>query len=247
MQKYTKIPNEILEAMQSMSDIESRLTAVLVRETFGWHRKECRLTWEDMVHKTGMSRGSIAKAMVAVVERGFFLRTWKSNWVVNSSKNELSTVQEVDESSENELSESSENELFSVDESSNFEPPSISKEKEPILKKKKINAGASKPTHPVWELPGNLKTPEFEAAWIAWFKHRLENGRYLTQTSGETLLAQLSALGPERAVAAILYSLGRGWLNVYEPELAQNGNGANGRLQTRDEIIAEAVASAGGW
>jgi hypothetical protein len=177
-----------------------------------------------------MSRGSIAKAMVAVIERGFFLRTWKSNWVVNSSKNELSTVQEIDESSEIELTESSENELFPVDESSNIEPPSISKEKEFKETRERKGAGASKPTHPVWEIPGNLKTPEFEAAWIDWFKHRAENGRYLTQTAGEKVLATLAAMGAARAETAIHHSISRGWVNIYEPDATPNGQ--NGRSRT---------------
>jgi hypothetical protein len=256
MQPFTKIPNDILEAMQSMTEAESKLTALLVRVTYGYHKREARLTWSAIQTACNFSsRSTVARAIDLVNDRGFFSSERRSMWVVNSTdsvlnetlnstecvpnEDENSTVSVLDYSTDSVLNETL-NSTVSV-------PSSIYKEKELKEKRERKGAGATKPTHPVWELPQNLNTPEFEAAWIAWFKHLIEKNSYLTQTSGEVLLTQLSAIGPERATAAILHSINRRWLNVYEPELAQNGNGANGRLQTRDEIIAEAVASAGGW
>lgn len=126
---YTKTPNVILEAMPSMTHVEAKLTAVLIRHTFGWHTPECKLTWDEMVALAGLSKGSIAKAMDEVERRGFFMRGRKSVWRVNSSFYELFTVQEMNFSTDNELekvqemnSESSNFEQNQVEESSKFEP-----------------------------------------------------------------------------------------------------------------------------
>lgn len=72
------------------------------------------------------------------------------------------------------------------------------------------------PNHPQWSMPEQLKTPEFESAWIDWFKHRLDKGEMLTQTAGEYELKNLSELGHDRAVAAIQYSIRRGWKSIHE-------------------------------
>lgn len=242
---YTKTPNVILEAMPSMTHVEAKLTAVLIRHTFGWHTPECKLTWDEMVALAGLSKGSIAKAMDEVERRGFFMRGRKSVWRVNSSFIELFTVQNVDESSEIELLESSEIELNSVDESSEIELPSIKEKKEPKGSNKK-NGGAVNPPHPVWDIPKPLKTPEFEDAWVSWFRHRHEQGKYLTQTSGDTVLVDLAKMGIDRAIAAIRHSISRGWLNIYEPETPTRAS-LNGTQKTQQEIIAETLAEIGEW
>lgn len=249
----------ILEAMESMSEIESKLTAVLVRETYGRQSDDTRLTWDMMQELTGMSRASVGRAMDMVEQRGFFFRGRKSTWTAtlpnssmaaNSSRGELNDGSNSSSGEPNGSSNSSRGEL---DDSSRGEPSSIKEKKAPKGAKKK-KARASRPTppdHPVWELPEPLKTADFEAAWIDFFKHRLENGRYLTQTSGNVLLAWLADIGSERAVAAIRHSIGRGWINIYEPDAparaSPNGNGTAVPQQTRDEIIAEALADFGDW
>ncbi|MBE2223144.1 MAG: replication protein [Anaerolineae bacterium] len=265
---YTKTPNEIIEAMQSMGEVESRLTAVLVRQTFGWHRKECELTWDDMVRLTGMSRGSVAKAMDAVDERGFFRRGRKSKWAVNSAFDELFKVQNVDYSSNYELNEeqevvdessnfelsevdeSSKFELSEVDESSKFELPSFKQKKTPtVSKKQKKGACSSKPSgHPVWEMPNRLKTPEFEDAWVLWFRHLIDKGSYLGQVAGEVELARLAEWGSDRAVEAIKHSVRRQWLSIHEPNVpVPRGSPSPASSQTQGDIINAALSDLGGF
>lgn len=96
--------------------------------------------------------------------------------------------------------------------------------------------------HPSWTLPANLDTPNFERAWIAWFKHLIDRDDYLTQTAGDVLLERLSRMGEARAVAAIYHSIDCRWKNVFES--SANGNGRsphdNGRAPTTEEIAAAA-------
>lgn len=119
---YTQVPNEILEAMPDMGEAESKLTAVLIRLTYGYHRQEVKLKWDEMETLAKISRGGLSIAMKAVEKRGFFRRGRLSMWYVNSSEFELNKVQELDNSSNSELNEDENSSNSELDKSSNSEP-----------------------------------------------------------------------------------------------------------------------------
>lgn len=84
---YTRVPNVILDAMQTMSEAESKLTALLCRQTYGYHTNSVRLTWNDIQESCGFSsRSTVAKAIELVEERGFFAAGRRSVWLVNSTE-----------------------------------------------------------------------------------------------------------------------------------------------------------------
>lgn len=72
MGNYTKSPNEIYAAMPDMSEAELRVTMALVRLTYGYHREDCKATFDTLQEMTGMSRQGVADGAKAVKERGFF-------------------------------------------------------------------------------------------------------------------------------------------------------------------------------
>lgn len=78
---YTKTPNAILEALPTMHEGELKLTALLIRATYGWHRREVRMTYDEMMEACGIgSRATMATAVKAVDDRGFFDRGTRSRW-----------------------------------------------------------------------------------------------------------------------------------------------------------------------
>lgn len=243
---YTKTPNEILDAMQTMSESESRLTALLCRQTYGYHTTSVRLTWDDIQQACEFSsRSTVARAVELVEARGFFKSGRRSMWHANSTESVLNEDSNSTDSVPNDAPNSTDSVLNDDSNSTDSVPdygtesvPYYIEKKAPIgAKKKKARAGSPPPIgHPVWELPKTLKTAEFEAAWIDWFKHRLESGRYLTQTSGDTILAWMADLGPERAVAAIRHSIAKGWINIYEPEVASRAS-PNGRPAENTDLV----------
>ena len=119
---YTQVPNEILEAMPDMGEAESKLTAVLVRLTYGYHRQDVKLKWDEMETLAKISRGGLSIAMKAVEKRGFFRRGRLSMWYVNSSNSELNKVQEVGDSTKSEPIESVNSSGFELDKSTKSEP-----------------------------------------------------------------------------------------------------------------------------
>ncbi len=103
----------------------------------------------------------------------------------------------------------------------------------PILKQTSVSVSVS---HPCVSkdgcaaespLPLELNTERFRAAWAKWEKHRREIKKPLKPTQAETMLATMAEWGEERAVAAILFTIGKGWQGIREPDAPPPGtNGA---------------------
>ena len=81
---WSKSPHFIHDAMPFMSGAEYKCTAVLVRETYGYHRPRVRLTYQDFMQQTGIGgKATISAALKAIEARGFFRRTGSpSEWQI---------------------------------------------------------------------------------------------------------------------------------------------------------------------
>ena len=58
----------------------------------------------------------------------------------------------------------------------------------------------------------------FKEAWGQWTKHRSEIRKPLKPTSTKMCLKELSAMGETRAIAAIEFTIAKGWQGLREPE-----------------------------
>jgi hypothetical protein len=67
-------------------------------------------------------------------------------------------------------------------------------------------------------VPVGLNTPEFLAAWADWKKHRSEIRAPLKPTSEKTMLEQMERMGVSRAIAAIKWTVFKGWRGLREPD-----------------------------
>ena len=73
---WTKTPNNIYNAIPEMGTAELLCTLILVRETYGYHCRQVRMTYQDFMDATGIrSRTTISSALKKVEGRGFFKRT----------------------------------------------------------------------------------------------------------------------------------------------------------------------------
>jgi hypothetical protein len=77
----------------------------------------------------------------------------------------------------------------------------------------------------VVEIPPELDTAEFRAAWNDWLAHRREIRKPAGPTAQRKALAGMVKLGIQRAIAAIEHSVARGWLGIFEPGESRNANG----------------------
>jgi hypothetical protein len=186
---WTKTPNEILEAMPLMTEAELKLTAVLVRMTYGYHKSKVRMTYEDMEQAAGISRGSVYNAIERIENRGFFRRGRRSYWMINSTKSEPFEVGNSSESEPKDKPKSTKSELRK---STKSEPLQYNKEKEdkeiiyiptdtdPVSKMKTAVSAISKETlwvkteslftEAAYELIGRDAEPEQVAAFGEWWK-----------------------------------------------------------------------------
>jgi hypothetical protein len=71
-------------------------------------------------------------------------------------------------------------------------------------------------------LPGVLDTDRFRATWTLWEKHRVEIKKPVTAQSAKMSLKQLANMGHDPAIAALEYTIAKGWQGIREPEGPNN-------------------------
>lgn len=67
-------------------------------------------------------------------------------------------------------------------------------------------------------IPECLQTSEFESAWAKWKIFRKEIKKPITQTQAETMIECFAEWGASRSVAAIRYTITKGWQGLAEPD-----------------------------
>lgn len=211
MSGYSKIPNWIFDDVMPRCDSsEWRVVCAVARQTFGWDKEADEISISQFEKLTGMSRATVVKAVKAALDHGFLVREkqGRSHVYRVSIGLESKPIDDADE-----FRNYTDNSLDSkpIDSLDSKHTKERVKDKE----RKKIEP---EPGHPVWQMPEPLNSGEFENTWIAWYKHLLELGKPLTQTTGDMQLKQLAEWGQQRAIAAIEHSITRGWRSIHEPQ-----------------------------
>lgn len=65
--------------------------------------------------------------------------------------------------------------------------------------------------------PLPFSSPAFADAWAEWQQHLTEKRKTITPLSAKKGFMDLAKMGESRAIAAINYSIGRGWAAIFEP------------------------------
>lgn len=90
----------------------------------------------------------------------------------------------------------------------------------------------------VFDIPLELNTPEFKKAWEDWIQHRKEIKKALTVQSVKMQMGDFVKWGAPRAIAAINYTIKRGWQGIREEESPsgfRNPAGPKHRPPVRDK------------
>jgi hypothetical protein len=72
---YTQTPNDFFSMVPDMSDAELRVTLVMIRQTFGFHREEFKMGLNKLANAAGLSRNGAKDGAEAAERRGTFYRT----------------------------------------------------------------------------------------------------------------------------------------------------------------------------
>lgn len=89
----------------------------------------------------------------------------------------------------------------------------------------------------VVEIPSGLDTSDFREAWERWKSHRREIRHPLRPTTEASQLRTLAEWGEARAVAAIDFTIFKGWQGIREPETQHAGsNGTTGHSVQREDF-----------
>ena len=90
------------------------------------------------------------------------------------------------------------------------------------------------------ELPSELDTDAFRAAWSDWCKHRREIRKPLTKTCTAKQLRLLAKWGVSRSVVGIDHSICNGWTGIHEPAI--NGKPASDKPRPEHRHFTARVA-----
>lgn len=71
---YTQSPNDFFDMIPDMSDAELRVTLVMIRNTFGWHKTEFKMGVSKLADAAGLSRQGALDGASAAEKRGTFRR-----------------------------------------------------------------------------------------------------------------------------------------------------------------------------
>jgi hypothetical protein len=74
---FTKLPNNFFILATQMKEAELRVTLVIARETFGWHRKTAELSFSYFMTLTGLTRQGVSNGLTEGLERGTIQREAK--------------------------------------------------------------------------------------------------------------------------------------------------------------------------
>lgn len=154
---YTQIPNLLLEEhIKTMTEAEMRVALAIARKTFGWHKRQDKLSLSQLMNLTGMSRQGVINGIEAGIARGIIRRESDGQSYLYELVIKEAVVNEVDQSERSETSQRSRPQLVNeVDqlksETSQRSRPTKEKEnKERLKKTARANpvARAAAPTPP---------------------------------------------------------------------------------------------------
>jgi len=72
---YTQAPNDFFDMLPEMSEAELRVTLVMIRQTFGFHRDDFKMGLNKLATAAGLSRNGAKSGAEAAESRGTFRRT----------------------------------------------------------------------------------------------------------------------------------------------------------------------------
>lgn len=71
---HTQTPNKFFDMIPDMGEAELRVTLVMIRHTFGYHKENFKMSMQKLADASGMSRQGAINGALAAEERGIFKR-----------------------------------------------------------------------------------------------------------------------------------------------------------------------------
>ena len=96
---YTQIPNVYFdEIMQTLNQTENIVFLVIMRKTFGWHKKRDKISYSQIMSLSGIkSRTTVSTALKGLLEKGL-IETQKAGQLISYTVSINEPVQKIDQS-----------------------------------------------------------------------------------------------------------------------------------------------------
>ncbi len=75
-QRFTRVPNEILEALARthLSPYESKIIFFIIRKTYGWNKTEDWISLSQIVEGTGIAKPNVSRTLNSLKRRNIIER-----------------------------------------------------------------------------------------------------------------------------------------------------------------------------
>lgn len=73
--EWTQVPNKFFEMLPEMESSEARVTLIMIRETYGYHRESFKMGLGKLAEAAGLSRNAAKDGAESAEERGTFRRS----------------------------------------------------------------------------------------------------------------------------------------------------------------------------
>jgi hypothetical protein len=205
--------------MPEMGAAETKITFALIRQTFGYQRRQVRLTYDDLMSLTGIgSRSTVRAGIKKVLKRGFFVRdasrlTWRSTvrLLEPGTNATLRGGRLRGEGRPGTVLKRETGRRAAADGPSGKPAPAdAGRLPRPTRGTGTQHAAGDNPA-----LPDSLDTAEFRESWGGYLAHRQELGHPLTVSSARMNLGRLETVGYDEALARIRRTVERNWRYLF--------------------------------
>lgn len=218
---HTQTPNiffdDSLPKIKSFAEL--KVILAIVRQTFGWHKPDDRISISQLVKLTGLTRQGVVNGVARALEDGFLDR----QPVGQSFTYSLKVVNEVDQ--------------FQVQTSQQDRPELVNQVDRQLVNEvdpQKKESKEKKEIEPA--LPFSSKA--FLEAWDDYTQARKEKRQTVTPTIQKVLCKKMDSWGEARSIAALIHSTG--YTGLFEPHAGKPDRDAPlGYTENGTKIVAD--------
>jgi phage replication O-like protein O len=228
---FTRLANGLIEELAKIRIPGEAMQVlwVIIRKTYGFNKKKDKIPLSQFVDLTGVPRSSVCRAIKKLV--GMNLVFVSDNKVTTSGNKVTSLTTEYGINKEVELwqgvvtkkrlpvtllSQGS----YNIVNKPSDEKVTLKRHIQKTISKDNSTPKKSKPKSETSEIPESLQTDEFIAAWQEWIQHKTEIKNKMTPLAAKKALKKMCGWSASRAIAAIEYSIEKGWKGIYEDKNA---------------------------
>ncbi len=219
---FTKIANELIEQLARIRipGVAMQVFWVMLRKIYGFNKKSDAIALSQISAGTGLTKIAVCKAVRKLTKLNLITKKGNSAAVEYAINKHFGTWKPLPKKV------TLPKKVMGITKKGNLPLPKMDTTKETITKETFTKETKAKKPPPQTEIPESLNTSQFIEAWHLWLQHRKEIRKPVTPTSTREQLKKLADIGVDRATAAIMHSIQKGYQGIFENRNSESMRGS---------------------